>query len=364
VSDDAGGGEGKHVRRKRYRGTHPRHFSEKYKEHRSADYPEDIARILARGATPAGSHRPICVDEILSCLAPRPGETGVDATLGHGGHARALLAALSPGGRLYGFDRDAVELERTARLLGDEAGCGGVAVADGRAAAGQPAVLIPVHASFADLGHVLDEAGVAGVDIVLADLGLSSMQIDDPDRGFSFKRRGPLDMRMDRGGGPSAAQWLAGVGEEELAEALRTNADETEAAAVARAISARRGKLSTTRDLAEAICSAFPALGFDDPEMRRILTRDFQAIRIEVNGEFAALDALLDILPSRLNPGGRVAILSFHSGEDRRVEAAFAAGLASGAYASISIEATRPSREERNANPRSKSAKLRWAIGG
>ncbi|HUX41077.1 MAG TPA: 16S rRNA (cytosine(1402)-N(4))-methyltransferase RsmH [Rectinemataceae bacterium] len=367
-AEGAGEGGKKHERRKRYRGTHPRHFSEKYKEHRAAEYPEDIARILARGATPAGSHRPICVDEILACLDPRPGETGVDATLGHGGHARAFLSALAPGGRLYGFDRDADELSRTAALIDSElgrrggAGGGAEGAAAGYDTASQAAIFIPVHASFAELGEVLEEAGVGGVDFILADLGLSSMQIDDPERGFSFKRRGPLDMRMDRSRGPSAAEWLAMVGEAELARAIRDNADESEAAAVARAICLRRGRLSTTRDLAEAICAAFPALDFDDPGMRKILTRIFQAIRIEVNGEFAALDALLASIPSCLNPGGRVAILSFHSGEEGRVERAFAAGLASGAYASVSAEATRPSREERSANPRSSSARLRWAV--
>ena len=361
VSDEAGGGEGRHQRRKRYRGSHPRHFSEKYKEHRPEAYPEDIEKILARGATPAGSHRPICVKEILARLDPRSGETGVDATLGHGGHARALLAALAPGGRLYGFDRDAVELERTTRLIAEDYAVGSPVFA-GEGLASASALLIPVHASFAQLDEVLEDAEEAGVDFVLADLGLSSMQIDDPERGFSFKRRGPLDMRMDRSHGPSAAQWLASVSESRLAEALRDNADEAEAAAVARAICARRGRLSTTRDLAEAICTAFPRLGFDDPEMRKILTRDFQAIRIEVNGEFGALDALLAAIPGRLNPGGRVAILSFHSGEDRRVERAFAAGLARGAYAAVADEATRPSREERHANPRSKSARLRWAL--
>lgn len=357
MSDLEGEGGERHERRKRYRGTHPRHFSEKYKEHRAADYPEDIARILARGATPAGSHRPICVDEILARLDPRPGETGVDATLGHGGHALALLSALAPGGRLYGFDRDADELSRTTALIGSELGRRGAA----RGREGL-ATFIPVHASFAELGEVLAEAGLGGVDLILADLGLSSMQIDDPERGFSFKRRGPLDMRMDRSKGPSAAEWLARVGEEGLAAALRHNSDEPAAEAVARSICARRGRLATTRDLAEAICAAFPALSFDDPEMRKTLTRDFQAIRIEVNGEFSALDALLASLPACLNPGGRVAILSFHSGEEGRVERAFAAGLASGVYASVSEAATRPSREERNANPRSKSARLRWAV--
>jgi 16S rRNA (cytosine1402-N4)-methyltransferase len=287
----------------------------------------------------------------------------VDATLGHGGHARALLEALTPGGHLYGFDRDAVELERSmgricleaARCLDREVSSGG------RGPKGEPALFIPVHASFAELREVLDEAGLDGVDLILADLGLSSMQIDDPARGFSFKRRGPLDMRMDGSRGPTAAAWLESADEAALARALRDNADLEEAEDIARAVCLRRGRLATTRDLAEAVCSALPSLRFEDPATRKLLTRVFQAIRIEVNGEFSALATLLRLLPSCLNPGGRVAILSFHSGEERRVEEAFAAGLAAGHYASIAPEAIRPGREERNSNPRSVSASLRWA---
>jgi 16S rRNA (cytosine1402-N4)-methyltransferase len=341
-----------HVRRKRYRGTHPRHFSEKYKEHNYQDFPEDLAKVLARGATPAGSHRPICMAEILAVLAPVPGETAVDATLGHGGHASALLRAIAPGGRLIGFDQDAVELARTsARIV--------------KALADEPGGLgsfMPVHADFSRMRECLDLQGIAGADLILADIGLSSMQIDDPERGFSFKRNGRLDMRMDRDSGPSAAQWLAAVSEESLAVAISTNADEEAAVAIARAICQRRGLLATTRDLAEAIVSAFPGATFRDTAMKKVLMRSFQAIRIEVNGEFAALDSLLATLPSCLNPGGRVAILTFHSGEERRVEASFAAGLEAGLYASIASLAIRPGREERNANPRSASARLRWAI--
>jgi len=346
----AGGEAPKHVRRKRYRGTHPRHFSEKYKEHRAADYPEDVKRVLARGATPAGSHRPICVREILACLHPAPGEVAVDATLGYGGHALEVLRALGPWGRLFGLDRDGLELAKTAERLG---------AADEGA---YVTAFTPIHASFADLPSVLARAGRPRVDLILADLGLSSMQIDDPRRGFSFKRRGPLDMRMDGSKGGSAAAWLRYVEEGVLAGVLRDNADEEGAAEIARALCLRRGRLETTRDLAEAVCSAFPNLRFEDPEMRRILTRVFQAIRIEVNGEFAALEALLSAIPDCLAPGGRAAILSFHSGEDRRVEAAFARGLEAGNYERISTEAIRPSREERGANPRSTSARLRWAL--
>jgi 16S rRNA (cytosine1402-N4)-methyltransferase len=340
--------EGRHVRRKRYRGTHPRSFSEKYKEHDPERYKEDLAKVLARGDTPAGSHRSIMVAEVLEALSPRSGEVAVDATLGYGGHATAILKAILPGGRLLGFDRDPVELERTTnRIL----------------ASGVPReAFVPVHANFSTLREGLEDSGCAGMDVFLADLGLSSMQIDDPDRGFSFKQKGPLDMRMDPGRGQSAREFLAGVSEEGLRAVLEANADEAGAPAIAHAIVLRRGKLATTRDLAEAICSVFPELAFKDPAMTRTLRRCFQAIRIEVNGEFSSLDALLAALPSCLNPGGRAAIIAFHSGEDRRVETAFAAGRESGVYSSISDEPIRPGHEERYGNPRSSSAKLRWAI--
>lgn len=344
-------GEGeRHVRRKRYRGTHPRAFSEKYKEQHPEDYPEDIERVLARGDTPAGSHRSICVAEVLEVLAPRPGETAVDATLGYGGHAKELLKAIVPGGRLYGFDLDPIELHKATRRLAE---------------AGIPeGAFIPVHANFARLRKVLDDAGLSGVDVFLADLGVSSMQIDDPERGFSYKRRGPLDMRMDPESGSSARDYLAGVAEKKLCEILRANADEEGAEAIARAVCARRGELATTRDLTQAICSAFPDLAYGESAMTRILRRAFQAIRIEVNGEFSALDALLADLPSCLNPGARAAFLCFHSGEDRRVEASFREGVESGLYSSIAPQAIRPGRDEQYGNPRSSSAKLRWAIRG
>lgn len=344
--------EGRHVRRKRYRGTHPRAFSEKYKEHDPERYAEDLKRILARGETPAGMHRSIMVEEVLGALAPRPGDTAIDATLGYGGHAREILARILPGGRLYGFDRDPVELKKTTERL--------------RASAippGSPeSVFIPVNANFSTIGDYFAAAGLAGADIFLADLGLSSMQIDDPERGFSFKQNGPLDMRMNTAKGQSAREYLAGVSEEALRSVLAANADEAMASEIARAIWLRRSSLATTRDLAEAVCSVFPQLAFKDPAMTRTLRRCFQAIRIEVNGEFASLEALLANLPNFLKSGARIAILAFHSGEDRRVETAFAEGCERGLYSSICPEVIRPGHEERYNNPRSSSAKLRWAI--
>ena len=344
--------EGRHVRRKRYRGTHPRAFSEKYKEHDPERYAEDLKRVLARGDTPAGMHRSIMVEEVLVALAPKPGETAVDATLGYGGHAREILTRILPGGRLYGFDRDPVELKKTTeRLLAS-------AIPPGT----PEGAFVPVNANFSTIADYFSASGLAGADMFLADLGLSSMQIDDPGRGFSFKQNGPLDMRMDAAEGRSAREYLAGVSEATLRSILASNADEAMAAEIARAIWLRRSSLATTRDLAEAICSVFPHLAFKDPAMARTLRRCFQAIRIEVNGEFAALETLLASLSSFLKPGARIAILAFHSGEDRRVEAAFAAGLERGLYSTISTDAIRPGHQERYDNPRSSSAKLRWAV--
>ncbi|MFZ3109235.1 MAG: 16S rRNA (cytosine(1402)-N(4))-methyltransferase, partial [Rectinemataceae bacterium] len=190
---------GRHVRRKRYRGNHPRFFSEKYKEHDPERYAEDLRKVLARGDTPAGMHRSIMVTEILEALDPSPGETAVDATLGYGGHAGEILKRILPGGRLYGFDRDPVELEKTAARLLTFA----------------PA-FIPVLANFATISDYFTLSGLGGADIFIADLGLSSMQIDDPSRGFSFKQNGPLDMRMDIGSGLPARDFLAAVSEREL----------------------------------------------------------------------------------------------------------------------------------------------------
>ena len=344
--------EGRHVRRKRYRGTHPRFFSEKYKEHDPQKYAEDLKQVLARGDTPAGSHRPIMVREILEALSPRPGELAVDATLGYGGHASEILPKLLPGGHLYGFDRDPAELKRTtdrlrARVIPPDA---------------PGDCFVPVAANFATLRDYFVALSIDGADLILADLGLSSMQIDDPERGFSFKRKGPLDMRMNPEAGLSAREFLAGLPESDVRDILAANADEASAAEIAHAIWLRRGKLETTRDLTEAICSVFPEREYKDPEMTKTLRRCFQAIRIEVNGEFSSLDTLLAGLPTCLNPGGRVTILAFHSGEDRRVEAAFAAGHNRGLYSSICGEVIRPGHEERYNNPRSSSAKLRWAI--
>ena len=340
---------GAHKRRPRYRGTHPRSFQEKYKELNPARYAEDVERIIARGDTPAGSHRPIMVREVLEALEPKPGETAVDATLGYGGHARALLPALLPGGRLYGLDVDPLELPKTEARL--------------RAEGFSADVLEVRRMNFVALPKLLATEGLAGVDVVLADLGVSSMQMDDPARGFTFKREGPLDLRMNPRKGVPASALLAAMSEEDLRLVLRDNADETYAEQIARALCARRGQIATTTALAAVVREALPAparaKAGDDP-----VRRTFQALRIAVNDELTALDTFLRVLPDCLSPGGRVAILTFHSGEDRRVKQAFREHLRKGLYAAVAPTVLRPTPEERHANHRAASAKLRWAVRG
>ena len=333
-------------RRPRYRGTNPRRFDQKYKEHQPGRYADDVAKVLAGGKTPAGSHRPIMVREILDVLKPSPGEVAVDATLGYGGHAVELLKATQPGGRLLGVDADPIELPKAESRL--------------RALGFPPEAVAVRRMNFAGLASfVLGEVpGVA--DVLLADLGLSSMQIDDPARGFTFKADGPLDMRMNPEKGRSAAELLSSLGVAGLARILDENADEPRADLLAEAIliAHARTPLITTLALANVIRGACGSNS--DDSIRRV----FQALRIAVNDEFGSLDSLLRGLPTCLKPGGRVAILSFHSGEDRRVKAAFLRGLDDETYASISSEVIRASPEERRANPRSTSAKLRYAVRG
>lgn len=336
-------------RRIRYRGTHPRRFEEKYKELDPERYAEDLKKVMDRGQTPAGTHRPIAVQPILKALAPKPGEIGVDATLGYGGHARELLQRIVPGGRLYGLDVDPLELPRTERRLRDM-GYG-------------EDVLTVRRINFSGLAQVREEAG-RGFDFVLADLGVSSMQIDNPARGFTFKAEGPLDLRLDPQQGRSAAELLLDIPENELVLTLYDHADEPHAEDIAAALCARRGSIETTLDLAEAVREALQGLpGTErDETIKSSLQRTFQALRIAVNDEFGVLDRLLAQLPSCLAPGGRAAILTFHSGEDRRVKKSFKAFLQEGMYSGIAPDPIRPSPEERRSNPRSACAKLRWAV--
>jgi len=320
-------------RRPRYPGRNPRQFFEKYKEHSPDRYPADVAKVIDAGKTPAGTHRPIMVREILEVLAPRPGDFAVDCTLGYGGHAEALLAAIQPGGRLLGLDVDPIELPKTEQRL--------------RALGFGADSFSVIPSNFAGLAKALPEPA----DVLLADLGLSSMQIDNPERGFTFKYDGPLDLRMNPRRGQPASKLLADLDASRLSELLTENSDEPDAERLARAL--LYAPATTTMQLAAAVRKA----GGDDDTIRRV----FQALRIAVNDEFGALDAFLRNIPFCLKPGGRVAILTFHSGEDRRVKQSFKAMYRDGVYASIADEVIRPSPEERRANPRSSSAKLRWA---
>ena len=330
-------------RRVRYRGRNPRRFEEKYKEHQPELYPETAAKVIAAGKTPAGSHVPILVAECLAALDLRPGLVGVDATVGYGGHAAEILARISPGGRLLGLDADPLELPKTTARL--------------RALGHGEDAFLPLRSNYAGMAKALAQNSLGAVDFVLADLGCSSMQLDDPARGFSFKTAGPLDMRMNPTRGLSAAEWLARASVDKLATALADNADEPRAAALAAALAGRR--FSNTLALADAVRAA---LGESAGEIADLTVRRvFQAVRIAVNDEFGALEAWLRSLPDCLKPGGRVAVLTFHSGEDRRVKQAFRAGHRSGIYAAISEDVITAGPDERRLNPRSSSAKLRWA---
>lgn len=337
-------------RRQRYRGTHPRNYDEKYKELSSSPDPETIAKLIGSGKTPAGQHRPILVTELLEHLAPQPGERGADVTLGHGGHSEALLTGLQPGGQLLALDVDALQLPLTEERL--------------RGLGYGTETLIIRHCNFAGLAGMLPQIGWHdGVDFVLADLGLSSMQIDNPARGFSYKHDGPLDMRMNPERGVSARDWLRRCRSDKLARVLADGSDEPLAEQIAAALAelSEREPIDTTGQLRRAIESALPNDITDDGR-RSTVARVFQAIRIAVNEEFNALDAFLRRLPDCLLPGGRVAILSFHSGEDRRVKHHFRDGVRSGVYREIAPDIIRPTGQEVWTNSRAASAKMRWAI--
>lgn len=339
-------------RRVRYKGTHPRHFSQKYKELNPEQYAEEMAKLHAKGKTPVGTHRPICLKEILSILKLKAGDQVLDATLGHGGHSQELLQQVQPGGRLIALDQDPIERPKTESRLRNQMTEKGYA---------ENSFLVGAI-NFSEAWNFLRQNGVNQVDAVLADLGLSSMQIDNPERGFTFKVEAPLDLRMNPLKGETAAQLLARLSVEELTLILRDNADEPHAAQIAAALV--KHKPTTTTGVADCVRAVMKNFSpkirekEGDTPIRRVL----QALRIVVNDEFGTLDKFLEDLPRFLKPGARVAILTFHSGEDRRVKKSFQAGERSGIYSQTAPDPLRPSFEEQNSNPRSKSAKLRWAI--
>jgi 16S rRNA (cytosine1402-N4)-methyltransferase len=340
-----------HRRRPRYSGRNPRRFEEKYKEHDAAQYAADVEKIVATGKTLAGTHRPILVPEILEVLRPRPGERVVDCTLGYGGHARELLSRVVEGGAsgvLLGLDVDPLELPRTETRL--------------RAAGHGAAQLIVRKSNYAGLAKVLGELQWDGADVILADLGVSSMQLDNPERGFTYKHDGPLDLRMNPQRGDSAADWLAKASLQALETVLQEFSDEPRAREIASGlvVARERTPLRRTRALGDAVRELIPGVRREEQDLT--IRRVFQSLRIAVNDEFAAMDTWLRNLPGCLRPGGRVAVLTFHSGEDRRVKQAFKSGREAGIYSEIAREVIRPGPEELRSNPRSGPAKLRWAV--
>jgi 16S rRNA (cytosine1402-N4)-methyltransferase len=340
----------KHQRRVRYKGAYPKNFKEKYKELQPEQYADTVAKVRQKGSTPAGMHISICVKEILEFLQIKPGQTGLDATLGYGGHTLEMLKCLKSEGRLFALDVDPLELPRTQERL-ERLGYG-------------EQILAIRQINFSQIDAVAAEAGL--FDFVLADLGVSSMQIDNPDRGFSFRADGPLDLRLNPYTGSTAANRLRKLTQDELQDVLVENADEPHAAAIARAISAaiKSGLSITTttqlRDLIKQALKTVPQI--NEEEIKKSCQRTFQALRIDINREFEVLDEFLEKLPEVLASGGRVAILTFHSGEDRRVKKSFKYYLREGIYREIADEPVRPSAEECHTNSRARSAKLRWAI--
>jgi len=341
-----------HKRRVRYSGTHPKKFEEKYKEHNPERYGDTIERVIQKGSTPAGMHISICVKEILDFLQIKPGQIGLDATLGYGGHTREMLKCLQGEGHIYGLDVDPIESEKTKERLRSQG-------------FGEEILTIRLQ-NFADIDLVVQDTG-RKLDFVLADLGVSSMQIDNPERGFSYKLEGPLDLRMNPQKGTSAAERLKEVTQEELQGMLIENADEPYAEEIVATVMKwqRKGKtIETTSDMKqvieEALCYVPKA---ERPEaVKKSCQRTFQALRIDVNSEFEVLQAFLDKLPEVLNPGGRVAILTFHSGEDRLVKRSFKELEKAGIYSQVCKDVIRPSAEECARNSRAKSTKMRWAI--
>ncbi|MFR5692309.1 MAG: 16S rRNA (cytosine(1402)-N(4))-methyltransferase RsmH [Lachnospiraceae bacterium] len=343
--------EKQHKRRVRYSGTHPRTYKEKYKEHQPEKYADTISKVISKGSTPAGMHISIMVMEILEFLAIKPGETGLDATLGYGGHTKEMLKCLNGEGHIYGLDVDPIESAKTKERL-EKQGFGND-------------ILTVKLMNFKDIDQVAEEAGK--FDFILADLGVSSMQIDNPDRGFSYKVEGPLDLRLNPQKGISAAERICNISREELMGMLIENADEPYAEEIADAVvtKQKRGeKIVTTKDFQRVIEEALSFLpkGEQKEAVKKSCQRTFQALRIDVNQEYEVLYEFLEKLPGVLAPGGRVAILTFHSGEDRLVKKSFKRFLKEGEYAEIAKDVIRPSQEECVKNPRARSTKLRWAI--
>lgn len=341
-----------HKRRVRYSGTHPRNYKEKYKEHNPEKYAETIEKVIRKGSTPAGMHISIMVQEILDFLQIKPGMTGLDATLGYGGHTKAMLQCLNGEGHIYALDVDPIESAKTKERLANQG-------------YGEEVLTVRLQ-NFADIDLVTKDTGKK-FDFILADLGVSSMQIDNPERGFSYKVEGPLDLRLNPLKGVSAAERLKEVTEEELVGMLVENSDEPYAEEIAATVMKwfRNGKeIATTTQMKEVVEQALVYVPKAEREeaVKKSCARVFQALRIDVNSEFEVLYSFLEKLPEVLAPNGRVAILTFHSGEDRLVKRSFKELERAGIYKEASKDVIRPSAEECVRNPRAKSTKMRWAI--
>lgn len=340
-----------HKRRVRYKGKYPRNYKEKYKELNPEKYQDTIEKVIRKGSTPAGMHISIMVREIIDFLQIKPEQTGFDATLGYGGHTKAMLECLKGQGHMYATDVDPIESAKTKKRLAD-------------AGFGEDILTIRLQ-NFCTIDEIAKEAG--GFDFVLADLGVSSMQIDNPDRGFSFKVDGPLDLRLNPEKGISAAERLAQIDEGELAGMLWENSDEPYAEELAHAIVTERkhGKpIDTTTRLREVIEETLSFLLEKEKKdtVKKTCQRTFQALRIDVNNEFEVLYEFMEKLPGALKPGGRAAILTFHSGEDKLVKKALKQGYKEGVYSEIANDVVRPSAEECAQNGRARSTKMRWAV--
>ena len=340
-----------HKRRVRYKGTHPRKFEEKYKELQPEKYKDTIEKVIRKGSTPAGMHISICVQEILDFLQIQPGQKGLDCTLGYGGHTRKMLECLQGEGHIYGLDVDPIEIVKTTDRL-RKAGYG-------------EDILTIIQQNFRNIDLVAEEHGL--FDFVLADLGVSSMQIDNPKRGFSFKVDGPLDLRLNQDAGISAAERLDTITRDELAGMLYENSDEPYCEELAKAITdeIRKGnRIDTTTKLRQVIEKTLDFLPEKEKKdtIKKTCQRTFQALRIDVNREFEVLYEFMEKLPDALRPGGRVAILTFHSGEDKLVKKALKEGYKAGIYSDYAKDVIRPSAQECAQNGRARSTKMRWAV--
>ena len=340
-----------HKRRVRYKGKYPKKFEEKYKELQPEKYQDTIEHVIRKGNTPAGMHISIMVKEILDFLQIVPGEQGFDATLGYGGHTRAMLECLRGQGHIWATDVDPVESAKTNKRLED-------------LGFGEELLTVRLQ-NFCTIDEIAKEVG--GFDFILADLGVSSMQIDNPKRGFSFKVDGPLDLRLNQEAGISAAERLDTITREELAGMLYENSDEPYCEELAKAITdeIRRGsRIDTTTKLRRVIEDTLDFLPEKEKKdtIKKTCQRTFQALRIDVNQEFEVLYEFMEKLPGALRPGGRVAILTFHSGEDKLVKQALKEGYKSGIYSDYAKDVIRPSAQECAANGRARSTKMRWAV--